>query len=68
MSPLNYTEDTRKPSIKLLTLAFFGMGDGYGKSKRVTSRFYFNRFYMFFTTRNFRRQEIDGAQAFHFVA
>lgn len=49
-----------KISAKVLTLVSFGMGDGYGKGTGVTLTFYFNHFHVCFTTRNFRRQEIDG--------
>lgn len=51
---------TGKLSTKVLILVSFGMGDGYGKGTRVTLTFYFNHFQICFTTRNFRRQEIDG--------
>lgn len=49
-------------SINMLTLVSFGMDDGYGKDARVTLTFYFNHFHICFTTRNFRRQEIDGVR------
>ena len=47
-------------STTLSMLVSFGAGDGYGKGGGVTFTFYFNHFHVFFITRNFRRQEIDG--------
>lgn len=51
-----------KISTTLYTFVSLGTGDHYRKGGGVTLTFYLNHFNIsLFTTRNFRRQEIDGA-------
>jgi hypothetical protein len=40
----------------------FGTGNDYKEDGGVTLTFYFNHFHVFFTTRKFRQQEIEGLE------